>query len=382
MKPLLEKFRMFHSPLNEVTITSSTDPSQERSIEASITAPRDAQNTSFRELVLQLAELTKRVGGHVSNGTWVCAFVLSHMALSTMRNYHHPDNFVTPWSGKLQFSGPHGDFSTRRFELMMLVIPHLNFIFASIPGARELVYLEDADEAQDHIPGRDTLLDLTTLEFRAFAVLLHALQIIFDGRVEVEDSDVEEPDLEGSVEGDSDDAETNGDDPVGDETDGTEPVEDEEDAEVNEAEIVKQALDNTPGCWELVRLGLLLIEWIVGFYEHLPTQDQERFILAQKMAKHLRLCDQFALKSGMVHEVDKWRAKFAALISEQERPFKWAVHESLLPNALVARGVVEHMTDCSTMTTADKQKALVVNVFPHVDDNGEDIESDGVWYCV
>jgi hypothetical protein len=274
------------------------------------------------------------------------------MALSTMHNYHHPDNFVTLCSGKLQFSGPHADFSTRRFELMMLVVPHLNFIFASIPGARELVYFEDADEAQDHIPGSDTLLDLTTLEFRAFAILPHALHIIFDGRVEVEDSDVEEP------------------------------AEDEERAEVIEAEIAKQALDNTPGRCELVRLGLLLIEWTVGFYEHLPRQDQEVFILAQKMAKHLRLCDQFTLKSGMVHEVDKYRAKFAALISEQERPFKWAVHESLLPNTLVARGVVEHMTDCSTMTAADKQKTLVVNVFPLVDDNSEDIENDGVWYCV
>jgi hypothetical protein len=231
------------------------------------------------------------------------------------------------------------------------------------------------------------------------------LHIIFDGRVEVEGSDVEEPDveepdLEGSVEGDSDDAETNGDDPVMDETnetkpaeanednaaadrtDGTEPAEDEEDAEVNEAEIANQALDNTPGRWELVRLGLLLIEWTVCFYEHLPAQDQELFVLAQNMVRHLRLCDQFALKSGMVHEVDKYRAKLAALISEQGRPFKWAVHESLLPDTLVARGFLEHMTDCSTMTAADKQKTLVVNVFPHVDDNGEDIEEDGVWFCV
>jgi hypothetical protein len=145
MKRLLEKSRTFHGRLNEVTITGSTDPSQERSIEASITAPSDAQNTSFHELVLQPAELANRAGGHVSNGTWICAFVLSRMALSMMVNYYHADNFVTPWSGKLKFSGPHADFSTRRFEAMMLVVPYLNFIFASIPEAREVVYFEDAD---------------------------------------------------------------------------------------------------------------------------------------------------------------------------------------------------------------------------------------------
>jgi hypothetical protein len=78
MKQLLEKFHIFHGPLKEVTITGSVNPSQARSIEASITASRDAENMFFHKLVLQLAELTKKAGDHVSHGTWVCALVFSN----------------------------------------------------------------------------------------------------------------------------------------------------------------------------------------------------------------------------------------------------------------------------------------------------------------
>ncbi|KAF1942317.1 hypothetical protein EJ02DRAFT_511750 [Clathrospora elynae] len=51
MKPLLEHFRMFHGLLNEGCITGEEDSLHARGIEASIAAPRNAENTTFHEFI-------------------------------------------------------------------------------------------------------------------------------------------------------------------------------------------------------------------------------------------------------------------------------------------------------------------------------------------
>jgi hypothetical protein len=345
-KRLLELFRIFHGSLNEVTIIGSSDPLQARSIEASITAPRDAANTSFHEAILHVVKLTRKAGEYASDGSWLCAFVVNTEACEGIIPNHRTFD-KTPWTGKIEFSGPQADFSQRRFETMLLVICQLNEYFYSIPGDQRLCGYRTHNEAIRQRKELIRLLDLPTVspEFRAFAMLLVALHLFFDVRV-VSDTDTIVP--ENYVNLDN----------------------------AARAEATQQLMDNIPECWDVVRTGMDIVENTEGLFEHLPTGDHILFFFAHNMVNDLRKTDVLTNKSTMAGIIDNWRKQLVTIITRQPRPFKWMVHESLIPSALVVRGVLNYMTDCSLMTADDKKKSLLVNVFTDVD------RRHGVLYCI
>lgn len=97
MKPLLERFRMFHGPLNEVTIVGADDVHQARSIEASISLPHDNETLTMHEVLVHVTamkpvadQLAQR--GHHELANTIYQDIRGLIHLSQRRD-------ETPWTG-------------------------------------------------------------------------------------------------------------------------------------------------------------------------------------------------------------------------------------------------------------------------------------------
>jgi hypothetical protein len=126
-----------------------------------------------------------------------------------------------------------------------------------------------------------------------------------------------------------------------------------------------------------VRQGMLLVASIAcGVKNCLDEEDAEIFTKASEICAPLRSKDLDLSDDNteFFESLEEYPDDFMYYVQEQKRPFKWAIHESLIPAQLVVRGVLAHMTDCSTNPEEVNEKFLVVRMFK--------VDEEGISYCI
>jgi hypothetical protein len=224
---------------------------------------------------------------------WVFAHIVHHHLKDAMRNLMTLDD--TPWTGS-----PHADWQTRRFETLMLAIPHLNAAYTNIQTCRQECFPNAPTAIVMYPPsecGAIAQFNNMAPEFLGWIMLLSGLHLVFN----------------------------------------TIFTADEDDETQNEWMIA-------------IRHGMGLIEGTNRRVRgHVAPDDDELFSMASEMCKTFRSKDLDLMDDNIefFKSLDEFQDDFINYLEEYKRPLKWAIHESLIPNQLVARGVLTHMTDCS-----------------------------------
>jgi hypothetical protein len=305
MNKLLEQSRMFHSPLNEVTIIGCADPAFARSIETSISTPRDASQLTWHELTILTVQRTKTAADLItSSGGWVFAYMI-HDLLGEM-HYNATTIDATSWTGSLQMN-----WLTRPFETLMHTLPYLNVTYTGLEFER-LQYYHSVQSATTANPApvcqEMSHFNAIAPEYEGWMDLLADLHCMFNAHIANDDA-----------------------------------------AQTQRLIVVRHGMD--------------LVDSTAGSYAHLPAEDTALLRKASNMSTWLRYMDSASNTTRLLQDLDNFSDEIATDLGQQRRPLKWAVHESLIPTQLAARGVLTHMTDCSTMSDEDSKRFLVVRAF-------------------
>jgi hypothetical protein len=316
MKKLLEQFRMFHGLLNEVTIIGCADPAFARSIETSIPTPRNASQLTWHELTILTVQRTKTAADLIANsGGWVFAYMI-HDLLGEM--HHNATTFdATSWTGSLQMN-----WLTRPFETLMHTLPYLNVTYTGLEFER-VQYYHSAQSATTANPAPvcQALSHFNAIapEYGGWVNLLAGLHCMFVARIANDDA-----------------------------------------AQTQRLIVVRDGMD--------------IVDSTAGSYAHLPAEDTALFRKASNMSTWLRYMGSGSNTTRLLQDLDKFSDEIAMYLRQQRRTLRWEVHESLIPTQLAARGVLTHMTDCSTMSDEDSKRFPVVRAF--------NIAGEGTSYCV
>ncbi|KAF1847864.1 uncharacterized protein K460DRAFT_426717 [Cucurbitaria berberidis CBS 394.84] len=312
MQALLDCFDMFHGPLNEVSIIGSFDAQQARRIETSIALPRNVAEPTMYEIYIHIAHRIKLANHFADQGQLVSAIRL-YDRVRNMTNASNTDR--TPWSGWST-----KDWSQFPFEALLITVATLNALIISI-GTQENLEYAHMHVALHHslVQQISLLLDFDDLgrEMEGWILLLSGLHYILHARV------------------------------VG-------------------------TAYNGPERLLLVRIGMNLLEDTIGTFEHLPERDNVGFRAATYMCTRLRVLDFNPDKTLLFSAITRASIFFANRFEQYSRPVRWCVHQSLIPQALVNRGIVEHMQNCSRLTEEQKNQLLLVKVFEDDAEGGDD----------
>ncbi|CAO2647078.1 Nn.00g080000.m01.CDS01 [Neocucurbitaria sp. VM-36] len=332
MKPLLERFRMFHGPLNEVSIVGSSEPQQARSIETSIALPRSDGELTMDEVLMHVVKMIKVANNFAYDGLSMEA--LETYILIRQMPYQSAISDRTPWSGWRTIN-----WSRNAFELLLVSTATFNSLLEHMEPIFITEY-RNADAAlyNQRVYDMAALMNhsLVTDEMEGWILLLIGLDFIFRTKV----------------------------------------------AGLSE--------DN-PYNIALIRRGMLFIDMTVGYFEHLPDRDTIFFRTALQMCVTLRACDIESDKQLLIDAVHNCAAMFGDLVRKEGRIVKWRVHKSMIPQELIDRGILNHMTNCKVLPPDSMHSLLLVNAYDVEDEeenedeenkeNKED-EEYGDWYFI
>jgi hypothetical protein len=188
MNRFLSQFRMFHGPLNEVTIIGCSDPAFARAIETSISAPRNASHQlTWNGFTILIVQRTTAATDLIANSEgWMFAYIVNDLLSEMYRNALTYD--VTAWTGSIETN-----WLSRPFQMLEVAISYLNLTYAGFVSVREELY-SNTNEATTAKPAticrevrRFNFSDIVP-QLESWRNLLADLHCIFNVRIENDDA--------------------------------------------------------------------------------------------------------------------------------------------------------------------------------------------------
>ncbi|KAJ4377203.1 hypothetical protein N0V83_000026 [Neocucurbitaria cava] len=316
MKPLLEYFRMFHGPLNEVTIVGADDAQQARSIEASISVPRGDDMLTMHEVLVNVVRLVPVASRFAQNGHPELALMTNRNIQSLIHLSQQGDE--TPWTG-----WESKDWRERNLERLLICTTAFNLFIKNLSDLGHRIATYPPNQPLiiwGHFSDMIILLECghLSIEMEGWFHLLVGLHIMFSARV------IDAPEV------------------------GLERV-------------------------ELIRTGLEHIDDTIGTFEHLPEDDTFLFREALNMCTRLRAVDDANSvdETELIQVADNYAKEFGNLVRKEDRTVKWCVHESYISDGLRKFGIMQFMTNCSHLEPEVKERYLFIIAFD-VDVEGGD----------
>jgi hypothetical protein len=294
----LEHFRILHGPLNEISIIGAPDEHQARSIEASIRIPRDvASESTFSEMLMHVVDLIALADVKSQEGLSACVSMLYEQARAMVVNTHNNDD--TPWGGWIT----EATAQDSHFEMLILCASVTNFMVNHMLNRGNWI-CATADRAIARHMTHDSegFLEETGLEpqLRAYIYLFNGLHCVLSSKV-------------------------------------------------GQSRFPNMAV---------VIHGLDLIIESRTYITQMSRSETVLFRAAYKMRDMvLGLGPSVRFKITIKSIIDA----FAIWFSKHLKPVKWRVHESLIPQALQIRGVLQKMKNASLLTHEELDRYLIVD---------------------
>jgi hypothetical protein len=305
MDVLLDKFRIFHGPLNKISIVGAPNANHARSIENSISKP---QNTpTYHEVITLVAQHLETAHTLAASSHWEDAEPLYTETNGLLTNSCLHDH--TPWNNAISPL----DWHDRAFEVLVGCASTLNAYYAALATGTCTMYSSAAAalDSSSQLYKNILLFDDVSMEMVGFFHLLFGLHCIFHAR-------------------------------VGYSHDNSDSV------DVDRLNVISH--------------GMELVEVTVGLFALLSLRDQVLYRKAVSMVRRLRVLSFERDKRALVEAISVFAGEFSALVRGQGRVLRFAVREELIPQGLKDRGILEHLTGCAGMT--DKgETSLVIRAF-------------------
>jgi hypothetical protein len=177
----LEQFRMFHGPLNELSIIGAPDDQQVQEIEASISVSRDPKlETKFSELLMHVVRLMTLANIRIDQEHTVAEGSLFEQARAMVLNSHIYDR--TPYTGWVKSTNAHESL----LELLIISLPGLHWMLHDIVNDGSLDFADALHAISSHPYPLAALLfeqDGLEAELGAQIILLSGLHCVFSSYV-------------------------------------------------------------------------------------------------------------------------------------------------------------------------------------------------------
>jgi hypothetical protein len=317
---VLELFRRFHGPLNELSINGFANKSYARDIEASISSPHTLKiYPILPEIIIHISSLLKIASSLMTNRKVAAAKALYYQTCAMIVNSSRFNSI--PSNGWYTDNDDH----LQAFEFLIVCVPWIDDGLAGLMN----------DSAESYRCARSTLRfyggpnvdqmieqDVVTPHLSACVTLMAGLHCIFEVYHFNRDQ--------------------NG--------------------------VVRYDLQR-------LRLGLNCIEAAyvrLSEDNHISSQKALFFRVAWKMMLVIDGLDIVPDPDTLLEVIRNFRRWFVAHL----KPFKWKVHGSCIPQYLIDRGILKNMIKVSSMTAQEQSRYYIVDCLKG------DFDATGEYYLV